>query len=246
MLAVFHKTIADGPDAITSPTSRSFCTGDLVAKFMANYQQSVLVKFDESSSMAFTHQRQALLTPRSLATVDDIFCLFEGGLENLAGLRQRYGLSKSVNEALLVIEAYRALRDRAPYPAHQVVGDLSGHFVFILYDNNTHKIFVAADCQGKVPLFWGTTSDGSIAFSGDEELIKEGCGRSFATFPQGCYFSSDEGLRSFEHPLKEVKAVPRLDSHGQEYGSTFTVDTERNLPRISPRKTHGLTTWGVA
>ena len=67
-----------------------------------------------------------------------------GRLENLAGLRQSYGLSKSVNEVLLVIEAYRALRDRAPYPAHHVVGDLSGHFAFILYDHQTRKIFVAA------------------------------------------------------------------------------------------------------
>mgnify|MGYP000241052937 FL=1 len=49
-----------------------------------------------------------------------------------------------MSEALLVIEAYRALRDRAPFPPDQVVGDLEGGFAFIVYDNHTHKIFVAS------------------------------------------------------------------------------------------------------
>lgn len=227
MLAIFHDTVARGPEALASPPSGT-CSPDLLAKFLATYHHSsVCMKFGHISSMAYTHQGQTLLTPRSFATVDDIFCLFEGGLENLAGLRQSYGLSKSVNEALLVIEAYRALRDRAPYPAHHVVGDLSGHFAFILYDHQTRKIFVAADSYGKVPLYWGRTPDGFVAISDDEELIKLSCSTSSATFPTGCYFSSDHGLRSFEHPLKEVKAMPRVDdSQAQTYGSTFKVQIQ--------------------
>jgi asparagine synthetase B (glutamine-hydrolysing) len=81
---------------------------------------------------------------RAFAASDDIFCIFEGVLRNLPELRQQYGLSKSVSEALLVIEAYRALRDRAPYPPEQVVGHLEGSFAFIVYDNHTGKIFVAS------------------------------------------------------------------------------------------------------
>lgn len=240
MLAVFDKTVACGPEALASPGSGRRAP-EVVAKYVATYPQSVCLKFDEVSSMAYTHERQALLTPRSFATVDDLFCLFEGGFDNLATLRQRYGLSKTVNDTVLVIEAYRALRDRAPYRADQVVADLGGHFGFILYDNQSRKIFVAADMFGKVQLYWGTTCDGAVVFSDDEGLIKESCGKSFATFPQGCYFSSDGGLQSFEHPLKEVKAVPRLDSEGQAYGSTFKVDTDRNP---APR-TDSITSWGV-
>ncbi|KAM2885507.1 hypothetical protein COP2_012667 [Malus domestica] len=53
---------------------------------------------------------------RSFAVKDEIFCLFEGALDNLESLRQQYGLAKSANEVILVIEAYKALRGRAPYP----------------------------------------------------------------------------------------------------------------------------------
>lgn len=81
---------------------------------------------------------------RSLGVKDEIFCLFEGALDNLGSLRNHYGLPKSVNEVILVIEAYKALRDRAPYPAEHVVGHLSGSFAFILFDNSTSTLFVAS------------------------------------------------------------------------------------------------------
>lgn len=75
---------------------------------------------------------------------DEVFCLFEGALDNLGSLIQQYGLGKSANEVLLVIEAYKALRDRAPYPANRVVGHLSGSFAFIVFDKSTSTLFVAS------------------------------------------------------------------------------------------------------
>lgn len=84
---------------------------------------------------------------------DDIFCLFEGVLDNLGSLRQQYGLAKSANEVILVIEAYKALRDRAPYPASHVVGHLSGSFAFIVFDKSTSTLFVAS-----VTLFLSSSS----------------------------------------------------------------------------------------
>lgn len=85
---------------------------------------------------------------RVFASKDEIFCLFEGALDNLPSLRQQYGLAKNVNEALLLIEAYKALRDRAPYPASHVVGHLSGDFAFIVYDHATATVFVATVRSG--------------------------------------------------------------------------------------------------
>lgn len=70
--------------------------------------------------------------------------MFEGALDNLGSLKQQYGLAKSANEVLLIIEAYKALRDRAPYPANRVVGHLSGSFAFILFDKSTSTLFVAS------------------------------------------------------------------------------------------------------
>lgn len=69
--------------------------------------------------------------------------MFVGSLDNLSSLIRQYGLCKSSNEALLVIEAYRTLRDRGPYPADQVIKDLCGSFAFVLYDNQAGTIFAA-------------------------------------------------------------------------------------------------------
>ena len=84
---------------------------------------------------------------RSFAVKEEIFCLFEGALDNLGSLRNQYGLPKSTNEGLLIIEAYKALRDRAPYPANHVVSHLSGSFAFVLFDNSTSTLFVASVTQ---------------------------------------------------------------------------------------------------
>lgn len=76
--------------------------------------------------------------------MDDIFCLFEGHIQNVAHLKQQYGLNKTANEVIIVIEAYRTLRDRGPYPADQVVRDIQGKFAFILFDSASNNAFVAS------------------------------------------------------------------------------------------------------
>ena len=76
--------------------------------------------------------------------MDDIFCLFQGHIENVAQLKQQYGLNKAANEVIIVIEAYRTLRDRGPYPADQVVRDIQGKFVFVLFDSSSKAAFFAS------------------------------------------------------------------------------------------------------
>lgn len=41
------------------------------------------------------------------------------------------------------------------------------------------------DQDGKVPLYWGITADGYVAFADDADLLKGACGKSLASFPQG-------------------------------------------------------------
>lgn len=43
------------------------------------------------------------------------------------------------------------------------------------------------DQLGKVPLYWGITADGFVAFADDAEMLKGACGKSLASFPQGTY-----------------------------------------------------------
>ena len=75
-----------------------------------------------------------------------------------------------------------------------------------------------------------------LVLSDDVETVKKGCGKSFAPFPKGCFFTSSGGLRSFEHPLNELKAVPRVDSSGDVCGANFKVDSdsrkESGMPRV--------------
>ncbi|KEH32183.1 aluminum induced protein with YGL and LRDR motif protein [Medicago truncatula] len=160
---------------------------------------------------------------RMFGVKDEIFCMFEGALDNLGRLRQQYGLAKSANEVVLVIEAYKALRDRAPYPPNHVVGHLSGTFAFILFDKSTSTLFVASDQFGKVPLFWGITADGYAAFADDAELLKSACGKSLASFPQGCFYSTAVGgLMCYENPKNKITAVPANEE--DFWGATFKVE----------------------
>lgn len=44
---------------------------------------------------------------------------------------------------MFLIEAYRTLRDRGPYPADQVLKELDGSFAFVVYDSRAGAVFAA-------------------------------------------------------------------------------------------------------
>lgn len=81
--------------------------------------------------------------------MEDVFCIFFGTLENTCELRRHYGLSRVATEAMVVIEAYKVLRDRAPYPPDQVIKDLHGKFAFILFDAKSASLLVARVSSNK-------------------------------------------------------------------------------------------------
>eukprot|EP01018_Ginkgo_biloba_P036521 Gb_13788 [translate_table: standard] len=156
MLTVFKRSVARSPEELTSPHSHADVRKngmDLLDSFVSTNSGAVFLKLGDAGAMAYTHNKQALLKPRQIIfpcfcglflDLDDIFCVFEGSLENIAVLRQQYGLNKSANEVTIIIEAFRTLRDRGPYPADQVVRDLSGKFAFVLFDATSQIIFTAA------------------------------------------------------------------------------------------------------
>lgn len=80
---------------------------------------------------------------RSIVVMEDIFCIFSGALDNICDLRKYYGLSRQATEAMIMVEAYKVLRDRAPYPPDQVIKELEGKFSFILFDSKTSTLFLA-------------------------------------------------------------------------------------------------------
>ncbi|XP_042518207.1 stem-specific protein TSJT1-like [Macadamia integrifolia] len=238
MLAVFDKSIAECPEGLQSSVTGSVSAlkdGLLANHFSSIHPDSVSINLASSGLMAFTTEKQNPLLPRLFGVVDDIFCLFQGQIENIPLLKQQYGLNKTANEVSIVIEAYRTLRDRGPYPAYQVLRELGGKFAFILYDGSSKTSFIAADAQGSVPFFWGIDSEGHIVFSEDKEIVEKACEKSSAPFPKGCFFTTSGGLKSYEHPANELKAMPRVDSSGQVCGATFKVDIETKRSASMPR-----------
>ncbi|KAK4755740.1 hypothetical protein SAY87_009497 [Trapa incisa] len=230
MLGVFSSSIVSPPDELVAAGCRTpspKTTADaLVGRFSTAHAASVCVQVGDHAQLAYTHQNESLLKPRTFAVKDEIFCLFEGTLDNLGSLRQQYGLAKSTNEAILVIEAYKALRDRAPYPPNHVVAHLSGNFAFIVFDKSTLTLFVSSDQYGKVPLYWGITADGYVAFANDAELLKGSCGKSLASFPLGCFYSTSVGgLRCYKNPKNKITAVPAKEE--EIWGATFKVESSQ-------------------
>ncbi|TYJ14658.1 hypothetical protein E1A91_A10G131500v1 [Gossypium mustelinum] len=222
MLAVFDKSVAKSPDALNAPDNPQAVSalkdGFLPNHFASVYPGSVSISLGSSGVMAYSLEKQNPLLPRLFAVVDDIFCLFQGHIENIAVLKQQYGLNKTANEGIIVIEAYRTLRDRGPYPPDQ-------------------------DADGCVPFFWGTDAESHLVLADDVETVKKGCGKSFAPFPKGCFFTSTGGLKSYEHPLNELKAMPRVDSSGQVCGATFSVDVETKKESTGMKKVGSAANW---
>ncbi|XP_052136064.1 stem-specific protein TSJT1-like [Oryza glaberrima] len=228
MLAVFSGAVVEVPAELVAAGSRTPSpktrASELVGRFLTAAEPAVSLQLGDLGHLAYSHANQSLLRPRSFASKDDIFCLFEGVLDNLGRLSQQYGLSKGANEVLLVIEAYKTLRDRAPYPASFMLSQLTGSYAFVLFDKSTSSLLVASDPEGKVPLFWGITADGSVAFSNDIDLLKGSCGKSLAPFPQGCFYSNAlGGLKCYENPKNKVTAVPANEE--EICGATFKVES---------------------
>ncbi|CAN4112756.1 unnamed protein product [Withania somnifera] len=147
MLGVFSSSIVSPPEELVAAGSRTpspkITSDALVNRFVQRNSSAISMQIGDFVQLAYSHSNESAVLPRSFAVKDDIFCLFEGSLDNLGSLRQQYGLAKSANEVMLVIEAYKALRDRAPYPPNHVVGHLEGNFAFIVFDKSTSTLFVA-------------------------------------------------------------------------------------------------------
>ncbi|CAI8593094.1 unnamed protein product [Vicia faba] len=242
MLAIFHKAFAHPPEELNSPASykgskKPKLPEETLREFLSHHPHNTCsMSFGEASVLAYVRPDNPFsVHQRLFCGVDDIYCLFLGSLNNLSVLNKQYGLSKGTDEAMFVIEAYKTLRDRGPYPADQVVKELDGSFAFVVYDSKIGTVFAALGSDGGVKLYWGIAADGSVVISDDLDVVKEGCAKSFAPFPTGCMFHSEGGLMSFEHPMNKLKAMPRIDSEGVMCGANFKVDKfsrVNSIPRV--------------
>jgi hypothetical protein len=59
----------------------------------------------------------------------------------------------------------------------------------------------------------------------------------------GFFFTTSGGLQSYEHPLNEVKPVPRVDSKGEVCGTTYAVDEQAKKDVASIPRTGSAADW---
>lgn len=241
MLGIFKEKLVNAPKELNSPASLNSCTKkpklshEILKDFKScNSSNAFSMCFGNDALLAYSPSNKPSIHQMMFSGLDNIYCVFLGGLHNLSMLNKQYGLSKGANEAMFITEAYRTLRDRGPYPADQVLKDLEGSFGFVIYDNKDGTVFIASGSNGHIGLYWGIAADGSIVISENLELIKASCAKSFAPFPTGCMFHSEHGLMSFEHPTKKMKAMPRIDSEGVMCGANFNVDSQSKI-QMMPR-----------
>ncbi|KAG6594612.1 Stem-specific protein TSJT1 [Cucurbita argyrosperma subsp. argyrosperma] len=255
MLAIFDAQSVQPPPELHSPASHRLPTvkpklpREILNHFITSSSRScgaLSMSFGNAAFLAFDPSASRSTNHQSLfCGLDEMYCMFKGSLNNLSRLNKQYGLSKATNEAMFVIEAYRTLRDRGPYPADQVLKELEGNFAFVVFDRKAGSVFAALDANEGINLYWGTAADGSLVISDDLEVIKASCAKSFAPFPPGCMFHSERGLMSFEHPTKKMKAMPRIDSEGVMCGANFKVDAQsrvHSMPRVGSEA--NWATWG--
>lgn len=243
MLAVFEKAVGNPPEELGLPSvgSESKKTrAEIMEAFRSLRPESTLYCLSNGNFMALSSEVSPA-HPRSIFILDDIFCIFIGTLENMSELKRHYGLSRHSSEAMVVVEAYKVLRDRAPYPPDQVIRDLQGKFAFFLFDAKSRTLFAARDREGKIEFNWGMAGDGSLVCSDDPKIMQNACGNSCAPFPPGCIFMNVSGLTSFDHPLYKVRAVPREDNDGKISEVVFQVDMLTRIPSI-PRS-GSATNW---
>ncbi|KAL3377277.1 hypothetical protein AABB24_003604 [Solanum stoloniferum] len=227
MLAVFEQSIGKPPSELSTQKKEAKTKEEIAESFKSWKPDSTFYHLSNGNLMAFSHENENPSHPRSIVVMDDVFCIFSGGLDNTFDLRKHYGLSRQATEAMIMVEAYKVLRDRAPYPPDQVIKELEGKFAFILFDSKASTLFLARDRDGSVSLHWGTATDGSLVCSDDSEFIQASCGKLYTPFPPG--------LISFDHPMHKVKGIAREDDEGNVNAVIFQVDLYTKLHSI-PRR----------
>jgi asparagine synthetase B (glutamine-hydrolysing) len=189
MLAIFEKSIGKPPKELSLPFVARNCSDSTPEKIAETFHSwrsdSAFYNLSNGNFLALSHQGENPAHPRSIVAIDDIFCMFSGVLDNTCDLRRHYGLSRQATEAMIIVEAYKVLQDRAPYPTDQVVKELQGKFAFILFDFKASVVFLARDRDGSVQLHWGTAADGSLVCTDDPNFLSAACGKCYTPFPPG-------------------------------------------------------------
>ncbi|RZR98022.1 hypothetical protein BHM03_00027319 [Ensete ventricosum] len=149
--------------------------------------------------------------------------MFVGSLNDLSSFIRQYRLcSKSTNEALLVIQACRAV-PRRPGP-RRARRQLCLRRLRQQDRRRLHR-------SGKLRLRSLLVRRQSLWLLLSSYIISN-LRSTCELAGSGCMFHSEGGLRCFEYPTKKTRAMPRVDSERVMCGAGFRVDTFSTMPRV--------------
>ncbi|CAM8985461.1 unnamed protein product [Rhodiola kirilowii] len=229
MLAVIRESTANVPDELKTASSGIVLSRSCSMLFydLSNIRDRYCRFLLPNCDISYFAYNKLVQLSWSYAENGQMHCLFRGNIHNVNDLKHRYGLEASADVKCVIFEMYKSITSAEVSP-DSVLKELTGEFAFVLYDAADKCIFVATDSEGRIPFFWGTSPDGPLIVCDKFEMMKKGCGNSFARFPKGCYFMSrDCSIRNFEHPTKKLKSVPFIYGEtGEQLGVTFVIDEE--------------------
>ncbi|KHN20646.1 Stem-specific protein TSJT1 [Glycine soja] len=146
MLGFFKEKLVKAPKEVNNPASLNSCSKpkpshEILKDFMPyNSSNAFSMCFGNDALLAYSPLNKPFIHHSCIANtkekichglfsgLDNIYCVFLGGLHNLSMVNKQYGLSKGTNEAIFITKVYRTLHDRGPHPADQVVKELEGSF----------------------------------------------------------------------------------------------------------------------
>ncbi|GAQ88597.1 hypothetical protein KFL_004430020 [Klebsormidium nitens] len=227
-------------------------------------KSNVLELFVVGAAMAMD-KKNPLVSYAEATSMDDdqkVLLVLYGKLENLGEIRELYDLlppgedpldfSATSESAELLMAMYLrgfvdAYGDCSAQPA-TCLDALQGDWAMVLYDASMEYLLVARDPGARAPLCWGTASEtGALLFASDIRLLKNECGPGAAAaseFPAGCFFESMETdeyghVRSYVRRGKPMRAIGRVDSHGQLCGTMFRVASGDGIAGMSRNGSFG-------
>ncbi|KZV37145.1 hypothetical protein F511_15065 [Dorcoceras hygrometricum] len=191
-----QSTIGNPPKELSLPfLGRNSCLNcspqEIAETFRSWKSDATLFNLSNGNFLALSHEHENPVQPRSIVVIDEISCLFCGALSNTCDLRRHYGLSRQATEAMVILEAYKVLRDRAPYSADQ-------------------------DGDGFAQFHWGTALDGSLVCTDDPNVVSVACGNCYTPFPPGIpQVDSDGNINAVtfqEDQFSRLRSIPRIGS----------------------------------
>ncbi|CAM8898640.1 unnamed protein product [Rhodiola kirilowii] len=257
MLAIFDKSVAVCPDHLMRPRHSSFSAldnGFLVNHFVSVHPDYVVNEIGASAIFAYSLQESPDCPRFRFGLMDGTFCIYQGSMEAISSLREKYCLNQTDDEIDIVIQAYKILQEIGLHTPDHVVSNLIGDFSFVVYASSSKLLLLTSATSGFFPLFWGIDSESSLILSDDPEVVGKANLSMLQPFPLDHIYISCRGLggleaiylaKELEQQERGIEAIYLADELGIQLLETDATDIvswqwQPPPPNVFKINTHGI------